>query len=73
MASRHPFLVKSNSNSTAIQVGEDGLTVISNLALLDEKTGNKWLLKVYDGELIIEPVDLQDKRDIKIKKILNEK
>jgi hypothetical protein len=46
--------------------------VISNLALLDEKTGNKWLLKVYDGELIIEPVDLQDKRDIKIKKILNE-
>lgn len=68
-----PFLVKSNSNSTAIQVDSDGLTVISNLALLDEKTGNKWLLKVYDGELIIEPVDLQDKRDIKIKKILNEK
>ena len=64
---------KSNSNSTAIQVDSDGLTVISNLALLDEKTGNKWLLKVYDGELIIEPVDLQDKRDIKIKKILNEK
>jgi hypothetical protein len=64
---------KSNSNSTAIQVDSDGLTVISNLALLDEKSGNKWLLKVYDGELIIEPVDLQDKRDIKIKKILNEK
>jgi hypothetical protein len=68
----YPLLVKTNSNSTAIQVDSDGLTVISNLALLDEKTGNKWLLKVYDGELIIEPVDLQDKRDIKIKKILNE-
>ena len=73
MIGNPPFLVKSNSNSTAIQVDSDGLTVISNLALLNEKTGNKWLLKVYDGELIIEPVDLQDKRDIKIKKILNEK
>ena len=73
MAFTHPFLVKSSSNSTAIQVDSDGLTLISNLALLDEKTGNKWLLKVYDGELVIEPVDLQDKRDLKIKKILNEK
>lgn len=73
MASTHPFIVKSSSNSTAIHVDSDGLTVISNLALLDEKTGNKWLLKVYDGELVIEPVDLQDKRDLKIKKILNEK
>ena len=69
----YPLLVKTNSNSTAIQVDSDGLTVISNLALLDEKTGNKWMLKVYDGELIIEPVYLQDKRDLKIKKILNEK
>ena len=73
MASCHPFLVKTNSDSTAIQVDSDGLTVISNLALLDEKTGNKWMLKVYDGELIIEPIYLQDKRDLKIKKILNEK
>jgi hypothetical protein len=64
---------KSNSNSTAIQVDSDGLTVISNLALVDEKSGNKWLIKVYDGELLIEPLDTQDKRDFKIKKILNEK
>jgi hypothetical protein len=73
MASCHPFLVKTNSGSSSIVVDQDGLTVISNLALVDEKTGNKWLVKVYDGELLIEPLDTQDKRDFKIKKILNEK
>jgi len=73
MASCHPFLVQTSSGSSSIVVDEDGVTVISNLALVDEKTGNKWLIKVYDGELLIEPLDTQDKRDFKIKKILNEK
>lgn len=69
----YPFLVQNSSGSSSIMVDQDGLTVISNLALVDEKTGNKWLVKVYDGELVVEPVDIQDKRDLKIKKILNEK
>jgi hypothetical protein len=69
----YPFLVQNSSGSSSIVVDQDGLTVISNLALVDEKTGNKWLVKVYDGELVVEPVDIQDKRDLKIKKILNEK
>jgi hypothetical protein len=73
MASCHPFLVQTNSGFPSIVVDQDGLTVISNLALVDEKNGNKWLIKVYDGELLIEPLDTQDKRDFKIKKILNEK
>jgi len=69
----HPFSVQNSSGSSSIIVDEDGVTIISNLALVDEKTGNKWLIKVYDGELLIEPLDIQDKRDLKIKKILNEK
>jgi len=73
MASCHPFLVQTSSGSSSMVVDEDGVTVISNLAIVDEKTGNKWLIKVYDGELLIEPLDTQDKRDFKIKKILNEK
>jgi hypothetical protein len=73
MASCHPFSVQTSSGSSSIVVEQDGLTVISNLALVDEKTGNKWLIKIYDGELLIEPLDIQDKRDLKIKKILNEK
>ena len=64
------FNVNSSSSSTAINVDSDGCTVISKLVLLDEKTGNKWQIKIYDGELITEPLELEDKRDYKINKIL---
>ena len=36
----------------------------------DEKTGQKWEVKISDGELITEPLELEDKRDHKISKIL---
>ncbi len=64
------FQVNSTGGSTAINVDVDGCTIISNLVLLDEKTGNKWKIKISDGELIAEPLELEDKRDWKIKKIL---
>ena len=64
------FNVNSSSNSTAINVDVDGCTIISKLVLLDEKTGNKWQIKISDGELMVEPLELEDKRDWKIKKIL---
>lgn len=53
-------------------VDPDGLVVIPSLALIDVKTGNKWLIKVDDGKLIIEPVELEEKRDHKIKSILDD-
>ena len=40
--------------------------------LIDEKNGNKWLIKVDNGKLIIEPVEIEDKRDHKIKSILDD-
>jgi len=64
------FNINSSSNSTAINVDVDGCTVISKLVLLDEKTGNKWQIKISDGELIAEPIELQDKREYKLNKIL---
>ena len=64
------FNINSSSNSTAINVDVDGCTVISKLVLLDEKTGNKWQIKISDGELIAEPLDLEDKREYKLNKIL---
>ena len=64
------FNVNSSSSSSAINVDNDGNTVITKLVLLDEKTGNKWMIKVSDGELIIEPVELEDKREYKLNKIL---
>ncbi len=66
------FNVNSPSCNSAIEVDPDGNTVIKNLVLLDEKTGNKWSIKVSDGELVIEPWELEDKREIKIKNLLND-
>lgn len=60
-------------NSTignAIEVDPDGCVVIKKLVLLDEKTGRKWEVKISDGQLISEPLELEDKRDHKISKIL---
>lgn len=68
--SSNPFVVASGG-SNAITVDSIGNTVIEKLILKDEKTGRKWQLKVSDGELIVEPLELEDKRDWKIKKILN--
>jgi hypothetical protein len=66
------FNVNSSSGNSAIEVDPDGNTVINNLVLLDEKTGNKWSIKVSDGELLIEPWELEDKREIKLKNLLND-
>lgn len=64
------FQVTNTSGSAAINVDSDGCTVISKLVLLDEKTGNKWQIKISDGELIAEPLELEDKREYKLNKIL---
>lgn len=60
-------------DQTAISVNEEGLTIIKNLTLLDETTGNKWLLVIRNGELKIEPLSIEDKRNNKIKELINEK
>lgn len=64
------FNISSSSSTTAINVDSDGNTVVSKLVLLDEKTGNKWQIKISDGELIAEPLELEDKREYKLNKIL---
>ena len=64
------FNVTNPGGTNAISVDSDGSTVISKLVLLDEKTGNKWEIKISDGELIAEPLELVDKREYKLNKIL---
>ena len=63
------FAVNSTIGN-AIEVDPDGCVVIKKLVLMDEKTGRKWEVKISDGELISEPLELEDKRDHKISKIL---
>ena len=72
MASKNNiFNVNGSSGSSAIEVDSDGNTVIKNLIILDEKTGNKWSIKVSAGELIIEPLIIEDKREFRINKVLD--
>jgi hypothetical protein len=61
------FAVNGPSSASAII----GNTTIEKLILKDEVTGRKWQLKISDGELIIEPLELIDQREVKIKKILD--
>lgn len=72
MCTSNLFKIGSGSSSNSLTVDSSGLVVIQNLALIDEKTGNKWLIKVDNGKLIIEPVEIEDKRDHKIKSILDD-
>jgi hypothetical protein len=69
-AINNTFQITNPGGINAINVGSDGSTVISKLVLLDEKTGNKWEIKISDGELIAEPLELEDKREYKLNKIL---
>lgn len=62
------FAVNSTIGN-AIEVDPDGCVVIKKIVLLDEKTDRKWEVKISDGELISEPLELEDKRDHKISKI----
>lgn len=64
------FNVNSSSGDNVITVGSDGYCVINKLALLDAVTGNKWEIRISNGELIVEPIELEDKREYKISKIL---
>lgn len=62
----------NDKNGEVVFYTEGQLTVINRLALVDEKTGNKWEIKISDGQLIVEPMELDDKRDVKINKLIND-
>jgi hypothetical protein len=64
------LLVNTSSGDPAIQVDSEGNTIIKKLFLLDDTTGNKWELRVSNGNIIVEPVEIEDKRDRKIDSIL---
>lgn len=62
-----------NTNATfnkSLCIDNDGYCVVDKLTLLDEVTGRRWLVKVSNGQLLVEPVDLVDKRDYKIEQVL---
>lgn len=64
------FNVNNSSGDSVINIDTDGYCVINKLALLDDVTGNKWEIKISNGELIVEPIEVEDKREHKLKEIL---
>ena len=64
------FNINSPLDESAITVQHDGVTVIRRLAILDDKTGNRWQIKVSDGQIILEPLELEDKRQLKLNEML---
>jgi hypothetical protein len=64
------FNVNSSSGDSVLRIEPDGYCVITKLALLDDVTGNKWEIKISNGELIVEPIELEDKREYKLNKVL---
>lgn len=62
--------VNYSLNTKGLCIDNDGYCVVDKLTLLDEVTGRRWLVKVSNGQLLVEPVELVDKRDYKIEQVL---
>ena len=48
----------------------EGITRMDRLVLVDQKTGVEWELSIYDGNVLIEPYELIEKRDFRINKVI---
>ena len=53
-------------------VSTNNIEIQDSIVMTDSKTGRKWKIKIYDGELITEPIEKEDIRDKKIEKILED-
>lgn len=71
MTTQQKFAVTSD-NSNAIEVDSKGRTIIQQLVLLDEVTGEEWNVRLSNGQLIVEPSELNKKREYKINNLLND-
>ena len=49
-----------------------GNSKFENLILTDQKTGKDWTISIYDGKISIEPFDKDEKRDFRIKNLIDE-
>jgi hypothetical protein len=58
--------------TTSHSLSTNNIEVGESIVMTDSKTGRKWKIKIYDGELITEPIEKEDIRDKKIEKILED-
>ncbi len=48
----------------------EGITRMDRMILVDQKTGVEWELSISDGNVLIEPYELIEKRDFRINKVI---
>ena len=60
-----------STNSTS-SLSTNNIEIGESIVMTDSKTGRKWKIIIYDGELITEPLEKEDIRDRKIDKILED-
>ena len=76
------FVTNNNNNSNVLNLSGkteepfeitadiDGVARMDRLVLVDQKNGFEWELSIHDGNIVIEPYELVEKRNFRIEKII---
>lgn len=73
VTNRNNSVINLNGQTTEpyeITADIDGVARMDRLVLVDQKTGFEWELLIHDGNMVIEPYELIEKRDFRIEKII---
>jgi hypothetical protein len=70
--SRSAYLNISNHNDSPFDISADieGTTRLDRLVLLDQVSGVEWEISIHNGKILVEPYDLDDKRDFRLSKVI---
>lgn len=63
-------ILNVSEKTTELTADIEGITRMDRLVLVDQKTGFEWELSIHDGNMVIEPYELVEKRDFRINKII---
>ena len=66
------LIIGKTTESYELAADFDGITRMERLVLIDQKTGFEWELSISDGNILIEPYELIEKRDFRINKIIDD-
>lgn len=63
-------ILNVNANISELTADIEGITRMDRMILVDQKTGVEWELSISDGNILIEPYELIEKRDFRINKVI---
>ena len=70
-SNNNTLFLHSPSGDASMYIDPDGNMVVNSLVLIDSVDGSKWRVSISDGELVAEPLEVDVKRDFRIKKVLD--